>query len=82
MKRPAPLDMRGIDPAAIYREVKPVATNAQQIQQPAAVRLPARSGFAAYSINAAMAEALAVKEAPPNGLGEMAGYSLNAHLTP
>lgn len=71
--RPAALDMRGIDPHAIYREVKSAAVNHQAVK-PAAphagpallvLNTPKRPDeFAGYSVNAAIDEAIGSPSKP------------------
>lgn len=66
--RPQAVDMRGIDPAYVYREAKPAAVNHQAVKPaviptgPAMLVLntPKRDEFAGYSINAAIDEATRV----------------------
>ena len=72
--RPAPLDMRGIDPHAIYREVKPAAVNHQAVKPAAPHAGPALlvintkpqrpDEFAGYSVNAAIDEAIGAPSKP------------------
>lgn len=78
--RPAPLDMRGIDPHAIYREAKPTAINHQAAPAAPLASKP-KSEFSGYSINATnAAAALPAQPKPAAAADEFAGYSINAAI--